>query len=148
MKEEPWLWRRYLADGVVLGRLVFTHVIPLLVLPQWHRLRYRTSRTDFTIERSEERDRVTLAISGIRHHAEPRESGPPPCGSSGRPEKDVVINLSRNPPDRCPFYRLPAGVRKAPEGEAAAERLYLTAVPRPIERLFRLNGFTFLLCNR
>ena len=63
IKEEPWLWRRYMADGVVLAQLMLTHVIPLLIVQQWHRLRWGQV-DDIKIDRSEGQNSVSLVISG------------------------------------------------------------------------------------
>jgi N-acetylglucosaminyldiphosphoundecaprenol N-acetyl-beta-D-mannosaminyltransferase len=37
IKEEPALWHRYLSDGLMLIKLVFTHILPYVWYLRWHR---------------------------------------------------------------------------------------------------------------
>jgi N-acetylglucosaminyldiphosphoundecaprenol N-acetyl-beta-D-mannosaminyltransferase len=64
IKEEPQLWGRYWGDGVVLLQLVLTHVLPLLILSPWHRLRWGGRAGDLLIKRSENHKSVILSING------------------------------------------------------------------------------------
>jgi N-acetylglucosaminyldiphosphoundecaprenol N-acetyl-beta-D-mannosaminyltransferase len=141
LKEEPWLWRRYLTDSIVLGRIMLTNVLPLIVLGQWHRLQW--ARTDdLTIERFEEPHQATLAISGFATTLNLGKATPylQEAAAAG---KDVVINLAGTLHIDARFIGsfLVLFKRLKEQGRTLA----LTAVPRPIERLIRLNGFTFLL---
>ena len=143
IKEEPRLWRRYLTDGVVLGRLMVTQVIPLVVLTQWHRLRWR--RADEHHDRTVRRARPGDAR---------RFPALPPSGTSKKPPR--YLQAKRRQRRRMSSLTSPEPARSMPvlsapcscyrNGSRNRQRsLTLTAVPRPVERLFRLNGFTFLL---
>ena len=141
LKEEPWLWRRYLTDSIVLGRLGFTHVLPLIVLRQWHRLQWGRA-DDLTIKRSEGRDWVALGISGIATTRN-LEKAAPYLQEAAAANKDVFINFAGTRHIDARFIGALLVLHKRLKEQR--RKLSLTAVPRPIERLIRLNGFTFLL---
>ena len=141
IKEEPKLWRRYLADGAVLGRLMLTQIIPLLALRQWHRLRWgRTS--DLKIERSEGHHLVSLAISGVATTRNLQKAAPY-LQHAASAEKNVVINLAGTRQIDARFIGSLLVLNKRLKEQQ--RRMQLTSVPRSVARLFRLNGFTFLL---
>jgi N-acetylglucosaminyldiphosphoundecaprenol N-acetyl-beta-D-mannosaminyltransferase len=141
LKEEPWLWRRYLADSLVLGRLVATHVLPLIVLSQWHRLRWGRA-DDLVVERSREPNRVRLAISGFATAGNLHKAAPY-LREAAAAAQDVVINLAGTHHMDARFIGSLLVLCKRLKEQRRT--LTLTAVPRPIERLIRLNGFAFLL---
>src|SRR5262249_6644841 len=64
IKEEPQLWRRYGYDGWVLLRLLFTRILPLAVLNQWHRLKSRRKPTELLISTEQLHGSVTIRLSG------------------------------------------------------------------------------------
>jgi len=63
IKEEPGLWRRYLADGIALLRLVMTRVLPHV----WYTHRQQplpAALTAPTVEQSEEKSVLVLRLCG------------------------------------------------------------------------------------
>jgi N-acetylglucosaminyldiphosphoundecaprenol N-acetyl-beta-D-mannosaminyltransferase len=141
IKEEPRLWRRYLADGLVLGRLLLTHVIPLLILAQWHRLQWH-GPDDLEIERSEGNQQVSLAISGLAT-TENFEKAAPYLQHAAAAKKNVVIDLARTRRIDARFIGLLLVLQKRLKEQQ--RNMQLTSVPRRVKWQFRLNGFTFLL---
>ena len=141
IKEEPWLWRRYMADGVVLAQLMLTHVIPLLIVQQWHRLRWGQV-DDIKIDRSEGQNSVSLVISG----AATSQNLPKLVSylqDAASAKKKVVINLAGTRRIDAHFIGSLLVLHKRLKKQQL--RMQLTAVPRSVKLLFRLNGFTFLL---
>ncbi len=64
IKEEHYLWKRYLNDGLVLLRLLLTRVLPLAVITRWCQFRWRHQQ-DLSIKMSHD-DRSTLVrLDGI-----------------------------------------------------------------------------------
>jgi N-acetylglucosaminyldiphosphoundecaprenol N-acetyl-beta-D-mannosaminyltransferase len=141
IKEEPSLWRRYWTDGRILGKIMLTSVIPLIAMSQWHRLRWHRA-PDIKIERSDAHDCVTLALSGVAT-TKNLEKAAPYLDDAASAAKDLVINFAgtRQIDTRFIGQLLVLGKRLKEQGR----RMQLIAVPNPIARLFRLNGFGFLL---
>ena len=141
IKEEPWLWRRYLADSAVLMQIVVTRVIPLLVLRQWQRLRW-SHHTDIQIERRENRDYVTLDMTGsaITRNL---DTAAPYFRHATIAAKHVVINCKgvRQVDARFIGSLLVLDQRLKRQGR----HLFLKQVPRTIDWLIRLHGFGYLL---
>jgi len=141
IKEEPRLWRRYFVDGLILGRLMLMQVVPLALLMRWQNLRWRNQH-EIEIDRTEEPHRVTLTISGIAANGN-GEKAARALSEAAEAGKDVVIHLggTRQVDARFMGSLLLLQKRLKEWGRSVT----LTAVPRPVERVLRLNGFTFLL---
>lgn len=65
IKEEPYLWRRYWADGKSLLRLLLTSALPLTADLFWRRLRSPRTDEGIRIELSEDDDTVVVHLSGL-----------------------------------------------------------------------------------
>jgi N-acetylglucosaminyldiphosphoundecaprenol N-acetyl-beta-D-mannosaminyltransferase len=65
IKEEPQLWRRYVADGWMLTRLLLTRVLPLAL----HQHGAKIDLTSARVERLEYAQRITLRLAGAWTHA-------------------------------------------------------------------------------
>ena len=126
IKEEPRLWKRYVTDGATLGKMMLTCVIPLMVLNQWHRLRWRRTQ-DIDIEKFDGHNSVTLAISGVAT-AQSLQKAIPYFEDAASAAKDLVINLSgtRQIDARFIGQLLVLDKRLKEHGR----RMQLTAVPR------------------
>ena len=116
-------------------------MLPLIVLRQWHRLQWGRA-DDLTIKRSEGRDWVALGISGIATTRN-LEKAAPYLQEAAAANKDVFINFAGTRHIDARFIGALLVLHKRLKEQR--RKLSLTAVPRPIERLIRLNGFTFLL---
>jgi len=141
IKEEPWLWRRYLADGGVFMQLVLTRIVPLVFLTQWYRLKWRRA-ADIRIERSEGRHMVVLAISGVAN-ARTLARAAPHFKTAATAAKDVIINFAGTRQIDARFIGCLLVLDK--QLKEKQRSMKLIEVPRTIERMFRLNGFSFLL---
>jgi N-acetylglucosaminyldiphosphoundecaprenol N-acetyl-beta-D-mannosaminyltransferase len=142
IKEEPQLWRRYWDDGIVLLQLVLTHVVPLIVLTRWHRLRWAGKPQEMLINRSEEHESVILSIKGVAlaHNVDDAVT----CFHDAvKAAKNIVINVTDMRLIDARFI----GLLLMLNNTLKKRRLHLRFMgmsPR-IERIFSLNGFEFLL---
>ena len=93
IKEEPRLWRRYLADGVVLGQLMLTHVIPLLIVLS-NGTACAGGKSTTSKSTGPRAEFGLISHFRRRNHAEPSESRPLICKMRRRRRKNVVINLA------------------------------------------------------
>jgi N-acetylglucosaminyldiphosphoundecaprenol N-acetyl-beta-D-mannosaminyltransferase len=142
IKEEPQLWRRYWNDGIVLLQLVLTHVVPLVILARWHRLRWGRKAQELLIKRSEDPKSVILSVNGA---ATAQNLGKAlPCFQDALAEaKNIVINFI----DTCLIDARFLGLLLMLNKQLKRRGLHLSFMgisPR-IARIFRLHGFGFLL---
>jgi len=142
IKEEPQLWRRYWEDGIFLMRLIVTQVLPLLVLIRWHRVGRRRKGQAFVIKQSEDHKTVILSIIGM---ATAQNVGNAVCclQDAVAAAKHVVINFADTELIDPRFLGLLLMVSKRLKEQQL--NLEFAQVPPRISRLFRLNGFGFLL---
>jgi N-acetylglucosaminyldiphosphoundecaprenol N-acetyl-beta-D-mannosaminyltransferase len=144
IKEEPLLWRRYWDDGKALLWLVLTQVIPLVILSRWQRLRSGRKAQELLIKRSEDPKSVILSVNGA---ATAQNLGKTlPCFQDALAEaKDIVINFTDTRLIDARFLGLLLMLNK----QLKRRELHLSftgASPR-IARIFRLNGFGYLLAH-
>ena len=142
IKEEPQLWKRYWDDGIVLLQLVVKFVIPLIVLSRWHRLRWGRNSQHIRIEQTEDHKSVTLSINGTAT-AQNVGDAKSYFQDAAAAAKHVVINLTSTRLIDARFLGLILMLNKQLKGRRL--QLTFTGVSPRIRRLFRLNGFGFLL---
>jgi N-acetylglucosaminyldiphosphoundecaprenol N-acetyl-beta-D-mannosaminyltransferase len=140
IKEEPYLWRRYWNDGCGLLSLVLTSVLPLVVSRIWRHLRREIG--DLIIDRREDlhTDVIKLSGSAVLQYV---DKAIPYFRESLRSGKNIQIDLSELRAIDPRFFGLFLMIRKA----LIAQGLVLGfsgAVP-PVMKMFRSNGFEFLL---
>lgn len=142
IKEEPYLWRRYAADGICLLNLIVTRLIPLVAATKWNQFKSRGKINDFKIERTDNLNAVTLSIKG-NATAQNVDTAAQSFRRAVTLGKDVVINCANIRFLDARFVGLLLMLNK----QLIQQRLQLrfTEVPRHIERIFRLSGFEFLL---
>jgi len=140
--EEPQLWRRYFSDGLVLARLLLTRVLPLMALRAWHAFRYRHEKGIFVIERAEDDKSVILSPQGLAD-AKNINVAVSSFRAAVTANKHVVINFAGTRLIDTRFLGLLVMLDKQLKGRGF--RLTFTNIPPHIRRLFRLNGFEFLL---
>ena len=140
--EEPQLWRRYCNDGLALARLLLTRVLPLMAFRAWHTFKCRREKGDFLIERTEDRESVVLRPQGLAdaQHINVAVSS---FRAAVTANKHVAINFAGTRLIDSRFLGLLLMLHKQLHGRGF--RLTFTAIPPHIRRLFRLNGFEFLL---
>jgi len=142
IKEEPQLWRRYWDDSIFLSRLIVTQVLPLVVLARWHRVGGRRKGKGLMIKRSEDHKTVILSILGMA--TAPNARTAVSCLQDAvAAAKDVVINFANTELIDARFLGLLLMVSKRLKEQQL--NLKFTQVSPRISRLFRLNGFGFLL---
>ena len=142
VKEEPYLWRRYFSDGRGLLHLVLTSVLPLSAYRLLRSLRRTDQREPLTILPSRTLEAIQLKLVGAAtstHIGTAIAAFRQALGA----ETNIVIDLSRMSTIDPRFFGLLLMLRKQLLGQG--RRLSFVAATRGIARLFRMNGFGFLL---
>jgi N-acetylglucosaminyldiphosphoundecaprenol N-acetyl-beta-D-mannosaminyltransferase len=149
--QEPQLWRRYWRDGGTLIGLLITRILPLVVLAKWHALQCRGHQQRLSIERTDDGSSVYLHLIGYAT-ADHISTAASSFRTAVTASKDVVINFARTELIDCRFLGLLVMLKKQLTNQGLATnqclRLAFTDVPPRIERLFRLNGFGFLVSTK
>jgi N-acetylglucosaminyldiphosphoundecaprenol N-acetyl-beta-D-mannosaminyltransferase len=142
IKEEPQLWRRYCNDGIILLQLTLTHILPLVILAQWNRLTGNFKGNDLLIQRAEDHESVILIINGVVT-ARNLDIAVSCFQDAVVAAKHIVINFTDTRLIDARFLGLLLMLKK----QLNAQQLHLkfTGVTPRIVRIFRLNGFGFLL---
>ena len=144
IKEEPRLWWRYFHDGIVMMQLLFTRVLPLAITAQWQRLGRGRNGQDLLIKRSQDQDTIVLSLSGAATapHIDKAIAWFRDVVAANRP---ITIDLAGAYAVDARFLGLLLMLRKQVKGQGT--RLNFTGFPFYIARMFRLNGFEFLLSS-
>ena len=127
IKEEPRLWRRYLVDGMGLLGLMVTHVLPLVILTQWHRLLWGQT-DDIEIQRFEGPNLVSLTISGAATTWN-FEKAAPYLLNAAAADKNVVINFAKTRQIDARFIGLLLMLQKRLKEQRAADAPHVRASP-------------------
>jgi N-acetylglucosaminyldiphosphoundecaprenol N-acetyl-beta-D-mannosaminyltransferase len=143
VKEEPYLWRRYLKDGLSLLRVCATQVLPLSIGRVWRSLTGRNLREGLGITQgSASETSLTLKLSGaaIERHIDAAIM----CFRNAlAAQKAIVIDLSQTSAIDQRFFGLLLMLRK--QLVQRGDRLTFSGATRHTRTLFRMNGFEFLL---
>lgn len=139
IKEEPYLWRRYWSDGKALLTMLFTSVLPLVLIERRAR-----NLNKLSIARSEDHGSVTIALSGaaVATHADAAIEELRDALDSG---KRVIVDVSNTQYIDARFFGLFLMVRK--QLASQGQKLLFTGMSASLRRLFRLNRFEFLLSH-
>lgn len=137
IKEEPYLWRRYLNDGIWLLRLLMTSVLPMLA-----RLRRIAPDAPFSVLSKEDSTSVTIKLTGAVVEAN-LESALQHFRNALDTQKDVRIDLAEADIVDPRFFGLFLMLRKTLAVRGGS--LQFTGLSRRVRRLFRLNRFEYLL---
>jgi N-acetylglucosaminyldiphosphoundecaprenol N-acetyl-beta-D-mannosaminyltransferase len=142
IKEEPYLWRRCWKDGLSLIYLTATCVMPLMGRMLLDRFRGLHAVQDFSIHRREFPGSVVVELSGraVAKHVDLAISGLREALGS---ENEVSVDLSHTSAIDARFFGLFLMLRKALAVQG--KHLNFVGINPKIKRLFRLNGFEFLL---
>jgi N-acetylglucosaminyldiphosphoundecaprenol N-acetyl-beta-D-mannosaminyltransferase len=142
IKEEHYLWKRYLNDGLVLLRLLLTRVLPLAASGVWFRVAQSQRRGSLLIAKGHDAEKILIGLNGIAseihvpnataHFQEALTSN-----------QDISIDLSNTRYIDARFLGLLLMLRK--ELKSRKAKLTFTGASRTIERIFRLNEVKFLL---
>ncbi|MDN3275936.1 WecB/TagA/CpsF family glycosyltransferase [Frankia sp. RB7] len=139
VKEEPYLWRRYWADGKALLQILFKCVLPLAIAARLTR-----RRAQFAIHRAEHDGGVTLELSGSAT-ADEVEAILPYLQRAIEDSTRVIVDLGAVDYADGRLFGVLIEARKQ-----LAERdlsLTITGVSPRLRRIFRLNRFEFLLAD-
>jgi N-acetylglucosaminyldiphosphoundecaprenol N-acetyl-beta-D-mannosaminyltransferase len=141
IKEEPYLWRRYLWDGLALSLMITTRVLPITLNRCWHRLLLRSRKEELLVRRVH-RETILIRLIG---YATAMNVAPAILAfrNALADKRNITIDLSETRLIDSRFFGLLLMLRK--EAEQNGIELKLTAISSAIRRSFRLNGFEFLL---
>ena len=142
VKEEPHLWRRYFSDGRGLFYLVLTSVLPLSAYRLLRSCLRRDQREPLIIGPTRTLDGIRLKLAGAATSTHINTAIAEFRAALGV-ETDIVIDLSRTTTIDARFFGLLLMVRKQLLGKG--RRLFFAGVTPRGRRLFRMNGFGFLL---
>jgi N-acetylglucosaminyldiphosphoundecaprenol N-acetyl-beta-D-mannosaminyltransferase len=138
IKEEPYLWRRYWADGKGLIFLVLTAALPYAISNIWKNQK-KNGTDELFIERSEDDQTVIISLSGsaINRHVDKAIAYFRNALLSG---KHISVDLSGIQRIDPRFFGLFLMVNKHEN-----RRLVFKGISSRMKRTFRWNGFGFLL---
>jgi N-acetylglucosaminyldiphosphoundecaprenol N-acetyl-beta-D-mannosaminyltransferase len=149
IKEEPYLWRRYGTDGGKLLVLLLTRVTPLSIVLFWRRIIGSAKKGQLVIDVSEHQKTIRVKVSGeaVERHVDLAISRfRRALDQAFDAEKDVLVDVADASFIDPRFFGLFLMVRK----QLISKGRYLVfqgMTPR-MKRLFRLNGFEFLLDSK
>lgn len=141
IKEEPYLWRRYVHDGCVLLKLFFTQIFPLMVEARWQQHSLRTAKT-FLAAYTEDRDGKVFTFAGAAIAANVKDAIKlfKQGSSPGRP---ITIDMAAVTAVDARFIGALLMLRKVVEGRGGC--LNFTPVSPYLKRMLRLHGVEYLL---
>jgi N-acetylglucosaminyldiphosphoundecaprenol N-acetyl-beta-D-mannosaminyltransferase len=141
IKEEPHLCWRYLKDGTILLRLLFTCVLPLAIRswsPKLHR------GQEFSVRQAHDDECVTVSFSG-NAAAQYVERVIPIFWEAITARKQLKIDFSTSEGIDARFLGLLLMLRKTLK--ARGMDFLLTGLSPGLVRIFRLNGLNYLLAE-
>jgi len=140
IKQEPYLWSRYLQDGLVLVGLLLASVLPQALGRSWRR--YRGAEDNLAISKSYYGRSAKIALVGAATASQASKAIPvlrDAIAQGGR----LTIDISRLRHIDSRFFGLLLMVRK--QMHERGEMLEFSGVSTRMKRAFRLNRFGFLL---
>jgi N-acetylglucosaminyldiphosphoundecaprenol N-acetyl-beta-D-mannosaminyltransferase len=142
IKEEPYLWRRYWKDGLSLARLVLTRALPVGIGLGWHRLMRKAKDDQLSLEAREHNGFIVVRLLG--HATKEHVMKSIPIFRSVLAQHcNVAIDVSQTRSIDPRFFGLLLMLRK--ELKRDGKILKFTGASKKTKRIFRLNGFGFLL---
>ena len=144
IKEEPYLWRRYWNDGLVLLQLLITRVLPLAISSRWRHLRRGRDGHDLLIRQTHDNGCITLGFQGFATRQNV-DKIIPIFREAIACEKQIIIDLSST----CDIDQRVLGLilmlRKKLSNNGCCPAF--TGVSPALRRTFRLNGLEFQLLS-
>jgi len=141
IKEEPELWRRYWNDGLALIQLVLTCVLPLLIMGFSDRSSLRDA-SELKVIQTDNHDSVTIALNGFAT-AETVAEVLPYFESAVAASKSILINFTDTRQIDARFLGLILMLNEYLKKQG--QQLRFAGASSRLARIFRLNGFGFLL---
>jgi N-acetylglucosaminyldiphosphoundecaprenol N-acetyl-beta-D-mannosaminyltransferase len=142
IKEEPYLWRRYLTDGLSLLWLVTSRALPIAINLMWHRFVSKNKKGEFRVGMDGTSGCIVLGLIGhaTAHNVIMSTSF---FRKALAEKQSIVIDVSRTRSIDPRFFGLLLMLRKQLQEDGKI--LGFIGASRGIRRIFRLNGFEFLL---
>jgi N-acetylglucosaminyldiphosphoundecaprenol N-acetyl-beta-D-mannosaminyltransferase len=142
IKEEPYLWRRYWKDGLSLAHLVITRALPIAIGPGWRRYFQKNQKEELSIEKHEHHGSIVASLLGYATEKHVMKSAAIFRGLLVE-NCDVEIDVSQTRSIDPRFFGLFLMLRK--QLKKNGKTLKFAGVSKKSRRMFRLNGFEFLL---
>ena len=142
VKEEPYLWRRYWNDGGRLLFVVLTCAVPLAIGARWRRFASIGKLEGLQIDHREDHQTVTIGLTGAAI-ARQVDKAIAYFREALDKNKEILIDLSKTKIVDPRFFGLFLMLRK--QLLSRGNSLQFTGVTPRTKRMFRLNGFEFLL---
>jgi N-acetylglucosaminyldiphosphoundecaprenol N-acetyl-beta-D-mannosaminyltransferase len=142
IKEEPYLWQRYSFDGVFLLRLLLIRGIPIALQRLKNYARGRQKNEEMSLEQRRRDESIVIALVGHATAVQVKQAVI--CFRSALKEKrSIIIDVSRTLSIDPRFFGLLLMLRKQLNKDGG----FLQFVGRSnrTERIFRINGFEFML---
>jgi N-acetylglucosaminyldiphosphoundecaprenol N-acetyl-beta-D-mannosaminyltransferase len=142
IKEEPYLWKRYWTDGVVLLRLMVARILPLIIWTWWLQLKHEHHGKELVVTQTTVRESVTLTLFGpatVRHIDKVITA----FRNAFSLERTIIIDLSNATLIDARFLGLVLVLIKKMKGIGA--NVLVTSASPELKRMFRLYGLGFLL---
>jgi N-acetylglucosaminyldiphosphoundecaprenol N-acetyl-beta-D-mannosaminyltransferase len=139
IKEEPYLWRRYWHDGLILLGLMYSRILPILI----YRIRARNlSKGSLTVYREQRDGYCEISFVGAATSINTNKI----IGALRTTLSDnrrIVIDLTGVSAIDARFLGLLLGFRKMVRSNSA--EMILTGVSSSVKRIIRLSGAAVLL---
>jgi N-acetylglucosaminyldiphosphoundecaprenol N-acetyl-beta-D-mannosaminyltransferase len=142
IKEEPYLWRRYWKDGLLLTRLVITRALPVAIGLGWRRYTQENRKEELSIEKHEHHGFVVIRLIGFATEMHAMKSIAVFRGLLGE-HRDVAVDISETRSIDPRFFGLLLMLRKQLKRDGKI--LKFIGASKKTLRIFRLNGFECLL---
>ena len=142
IKEEPYLWRRYWADGLSLFGLVIFRALPIAIGLWWHRSIFGGKSNELLLRTREHQGSVIISLIG-HATANNAKKSIEFFRNAFNENRNIVIDVSETRSIDPRFFGLLLMLRKQLRG--AGKDLIVTGATKQISRDFYLNGFIFLL---
>jgi N-acetylglucosaminyldiphosphoundecaprenol N-acetyl-beta-D-mannosaminyltransferase len=144
IKEEPALWRRYWHDGSTLIRLLFTRILPLVLLQECFRV--TGSKHPFSVIRQEgSNSAATFRLAGFAT-AKDVANAVDVFGNAAVVNADLLIDCSELAGADSRFLGFLQVLNQ--QHVLSNTRAEFVGMKKSARRLFRLNGLEYLLQQR
>jgi N-acetylglucosaminyldiphosphoundecaprenol N-acetyl-beta-D-mannosaminyltransferase len=142
IKEEPYLWGRYWKDGLLLARLVITRALPVAIGLRRRRFIQRNGKEELSIEKREDHRFVVISLIGYATEKHVMKSVAV-FRSLLVEHRDIAVDISETRSIDPRFFGLLLMLRKQLKRDGKI--LKFIGASKKTLRIFRLNGFEFLL---
>jgi N-acetylglucosaminyldiphosphoundecaprenol N-acetyl-beta-D-mannosaminyltransferase len=144
IKEEPYLWRRYCNDGILVLRLLIARIFPSILWTLWLRIKSGLRGQRLVAAKSESNEAVTITLSGpaVRQHI---GAIIPILREAEATGKTIIIDLSATELVDARFLGLLLMLRKKSTEKRIS--MVLVGLSFDLRLLFQLHGVEFLLSS-